>query len=183
MSRQTYGIGGYDPAKPHNNMLSQWDDTTRTHTDYTTTPPTVRPYTAAENAAADADAAAEAERIEKEARMQAADAIVIATLALMDAAHVDGEAWVQPTGAHDAYPLGSTVTHNGKTWESLTPANVWVPGVSGWREVVASGPAAWVQPTGAHDAYPLGAKVTHANKTWTSTVAANIWEPGVYGWV
>ena len=39
---------------PDGSPMQQWDDTTRTHTDYTTTPPTVRPYTAAENAAADA---------------------------------------------------------------------------------------------------------------------------------
>ena len=42
----------------------------------------------------------------------------------------DGDPWVQPTGAHDAYAKGITVTHGGKTWESLTPANVWTPGVS-----------------------------------------------------
>ena len=45
--------------------------------------------------------------------------------------------WVQPTGAHDAYALGDKVTWNGKTWESTVDANVWEPGVSGWREVAA----------------------------------------------
>jgi hypothetical protein len=96
----------------------------------------------------------------------------------------DGSAWRQPQGAHDAYPLGFVVTHNGKEWENLTRFNVWEPGVSGWREIVPedSGPAAWVQPTGAHDAYPAGAEVTHNGKTWRSDVAANVWEPGVYGW-
>jgi hypothetical protein len=88
----------------------------------------------------------------------------------------DGSAWRQPQGAHDAYPVPFTVTHNGKTWENLTPWNVWQPGVSGWREVT-TGPAAWVQPTGAHDAYPLGAQVTHAGFRWTSLIAANVWEP------
>ena len=43
----------------------------------------------------------------------------------------DGEEYVAPTGAHDAYPLGWKVTHDGKTWVSLTAANVWEPGVSG----------------------------------------------------
>lgn len=94
----------------------------------------------------------------------------------------DGAPWAQPQGAHDAYPTGATVAHGGKTWESLIPANVWQPGVSGWREVVVEGPAAWVQPTGAHDSYALGAQVTHGGQTWTSTVPANVWEPGVYGW-
>lgn len=41
-------------------VLEKWDDTTRTYTDYRTTPATVRPYTTAENTAADAQAAAAA---------------------------------------------------------------------------------------------------------------------------
>lgn len=96
----------------------------------------------------------------------------------------DGDEWVQPTGAHDSYTVGAIVTHDGQTWESLTPANVWEPGVSGWREVVGdgAGPAAWVQPTGAHDAYGLGDRVTHEGHLWESSAAANVWEPGVYGW-
>lgn len=49
----------------------------------------------------------------------------------------DGDPWQAPTGAHDAYRQGATVTHNGKEWESLAPANVGQPGVSGWREKVA----------------------------------------------
>lgn len=44
------------------------------------------------------------------------------------------QAWRQPTGAHDAYPLGWTVKHGGKTWISLVAANVWEPGVYGWRK-------------------------------------------------
>ncbi len=42
-------------------------------------------------------------------------------------------AWVQPTGAHDAYPLGFRVTHNAQNWENTgSAANVWEPGVFGW---------------------------------------------------
>ena len=44
--------------------------------------------------------------------------------------------WVQPTGAHDAYPLGAQVTYNGKVWESTVDGNVWKPGEYGWTEVV-----------------------------------------------
>jgi len=161
------------------------DDTARTVTTYGPTGQvtSTRPYTTAENAAADARAAASAAQDAARARDELADAVLDATAALMEDAHTDGAAWVQPAGAHNAYPLGVTVTYGGKAWVNLTPANVWQPGVSGWREVVAEGPAAWVQPLGAHDAYPLGATVTHKGKTWTSTTAANIWEPGVYGWV
>jgi len=95
----------------------------------------------------------------------------------------NGDTWAQPLGAHDSYPAGAQVTYAGKRWESLLTANVWAPGVSGWREVVVEGQvAAWVQPTGAHDAYPLGAKVTYNGSTWVSSVDANVWAPGVYGW-
>lgn len=45
--------------------------------------------------------------------------------------------WVQPQGAHDAYPLGAKVAHNDKIWESIVDANVWEPGVYGWTEVIA----------------------------------------------
>ena len=41
--------------------------------------------------------------------------------------------WVQPAGAHDAYPLGATVTWQGQTWVSVIDANVWEPGVYGWE--------------------------------------------------
>ena len=41
--------------------------------------------------------------------------------------------WRQPAGAHDAYPLGAKVTHNGKRWTSIADANVYEPGVYGWE--------------------------------------------------
>ena len=44
-------------------------------------------------------------------------------------------AWVQPTGATDAYAIGDRVQHNDKNWENNTPANVWEPGVFGWDEL------------------------------------------------
>lgn len=90
----------------------------------------------------------------------------------------DGDSWTQPTGAHDAYPGLWTVTHNGKTWVNLIPANVWEPGVSGWREVTDDGaPAEWVQPSGAHDAYQEGERVTFEGDVWESTIDGNVWSP------
>ena len=165
-------------------LRERYDNDARTVTTYDESGQVTgtRPYTTPENTAADARDAASAAQDAARERAELADAILDATAALMEDAHTDRAAWVQPTGAHNAFPKGATVTHNGKYWESLTPANVWPPGVTGWREVVAEGPAAWVQPLGAHDAYPLGAKVTHKGKTWTSTAAANVWRPGVYGW-
>ena len=43
-------------------------------------------------------------------------------------------AWVQPTGAHDAYALGERVTFKGATYESVIDANVWSPTAypAGW---------------------------------------------------
>ena len=44
-------------------------------------------------------------------------------------------AWVQPTGAHDAYKVDDKVTHKSKTWINTARYNVWEPGVYGWKEV------------------------------------------------
>ena len=47
----------------------------------------------------------------------------------------DGYApWQQPTGAHDAYTTGDTVTHNGDTWVNQLATNTWEPGVYGWSK-------------------------------------------------
>ena len=90
----------------------------------------------------------------------------------------DGDPWTQPQGAHDAHPEGWTVTHNGKTWISLIPANVWEPGTSGWREVTDDeAPAEWVQPSGAHDAYQTGDRVTFDGDVWESVIDDNVWSP------
>jgi hypothetical protein len=94
--------------------------------------------------------------------------------------------WIQPTGAHDTYPLGAEVTHNGKEWVSDHAANVWEPGVSQWREKgappVEECPAwkAW----DGHNAslYQVGDCVTHNGQEWLATTGNNHWEPGVFGW-
>lgn len=44
-------------------------------------------------------------------------------------------AWVQPTGAHDAYAIGARVSHASKKWfNEVYESNVWEPGVFGWVE-------------------------------------------------
>lgn len=95
-----------------------------------------------------------------------------------------GDPWRQPTGAHDAYPEGFTVTHDGKTWLNLTPANAWEPGTSGWREEVADGYPEWVAPTGAHDAYKTGDRVSFEGADYESLIDENTWSPSAYpaGW-
>lgn len=42
-------------------------------------------------------------------------------------------AWRQPTGATDAYQVGSKVSHSGNHYVSISPNNVWEPGVYGWQ--------------------------------------------------
>lgn len=44
--------------------------------------------------------------------------------------------WRQPTGAHDAYPIGAKVSHKDKHWVSNVDNNVWEPGVYGWDEQI-----------------------------------------------
>lgn len=41
-------------------------------------------------------------------------------------------AWVQPSGAHDAYAKGDKVTYDGHVWTSSVDANTWRPGEYGW---------------------------------------------------
>lgn len=101
----------------------------------------------------------------------------------------DGIEWAQPVGAHDSFPKGQIVTHDGKTWVSLVSGNVWEPGVSGWREVVENedgspGIPEWVQPSGAHDAYQTGDEVMFEGVHYRSVIDNNTWSPADYpaGW-
>lgn len=43
-------------------------------------------------------------------------------------------AWIQPTGAQDAYGFGAKVSHLGKHWVSGYDNNTWEPSVFGWNE-------------------------------------------------
>ena len=96
----------------------------------------------------------------------------------------EGEEWSAPTHAGDAYRADAVVTHEGKTWRSLIPFNVWEPGVSGWREVVTDDdgnptdePPEYVPPTGQHDAYHTGDRVTFEGQVYESTIDNNTWSP------
>lgn len=161
------------------------DDQARTVTTYDETGAVItgRPYTAAEDAAADAAVVAEAEHAAYEARQAVDRAILDATAALMADAHTDGEAWVQPVGAHNAVPLDVTVTDGGKTWRSKHPANVWPPSPSSpwWEEVTDNpGPQPWA--LGAY--YFMDTRVTFGGQTWRCLhehLAQAGWEPGAPG--
>ncbi len=116
-------------------MITEYDSTARTVTTRDATTGAIvstRPFTTAENAAADAAEADAIERAAAEAKAAEDRAILDATAEAMSKAHTDGQPWVQPTGAHDAYGLGAKVAHKGQTWTSIAAANVWEPGVYGW---------------------------------------------------
>lgn len=69
-----------------------------------------------------------------QAHTSQADWIPNATAALWAAVSLEEyPAWVQPTGAHDAYAAGDKVSHNGKRWTSTVDSNTWEPGVYGWE--------------------------------------------------
>lgn len=116
-------------------MITEYDSTASTVTTRDATTGAIvstRPFTTEENAAADAAEADAIERAAAEAKAAEDRAILDAIAHTSATAHVDGQPWVQPTGAHDAYPLGAQVTRNGRTWTSTVAANVWEPGVYGW---------------------------------------------------
>ena len=108
-----------------------------------------------------------------------------------DAPQIEGvlPIWVQPTGAHDTYPLDFVVMHNGNHYISERENNDREPGTfdSGWRldAVEPSEPEIpdW-QPWDGHNEslHQVGDEVMHNGTHWRATVGNNHWEPGVFGW-
>lgn len=61
------------------------------------------------------------------------------TPALWTVARADGDPWVQPTMAQDAYSIGAIVFHLDALWSSKIDANTTTPGSDGrWWEQVAN---------------------------------------------
>lgn len=85
--------------------------------------------------------------------------------------------WVQPLGAHDAYPLDARVLHNGYTWKSLYAANVWEPGVFGWENLTPPEPTnEWSYPV----AYKVGDIVTYQGieyRCLQAHTSISVWTP------
>lgn len=98
---------------------------------------------------------------------------------------VEGGPWQQPTDATNAFPKDWVATHNGATWVSTVSANVWEPGVSGWRKQSAENSVSeFLQPTGQHDSYQTGEHVMFEGAEYVSTIDNNVWSPAAYpaGW-
>lgn len=168
-------------------LRAQWDDDAnpRTYTEWDATgkQTLVRPYTADENARADAELLAAAEAAAA-VKFAADTEAVIRAIVATATPPADGLEWVQPTGYQNAYRQGSTCTHNGKTWKASRDGATGEPGVetADWVEVVPEGVIPeWVAPHAGQE-YPPGAKVTHNGHLWRNDYALpNGWEPGVTG--
>ena len=98
--------------------------------------------------------------------------------------------WTQPTGSHDVYPLGFVVTHLGKLWQSLIPANDTVPGSDPrwWLDLSEPDEPAEPDAWAAGVAYTVGQQVTYQGSTytclqahtsqagWTPTAVPALWQ-------
>ena len=98
-----------------------------------------------------------------------------------------GEQWKQPTHAGDAYAKGDVVTHDGVQWVSTVTPNVWIPGQSGWRQMVEDNPETgepqypeYQQPTGVHDGYQTGERVLWQGDVYEAVQDGVVWSPSDY---
>lgn len=166
----------------------------------------IRPYTDAENTAAD-ETVAEAERVAAEAaraRIQAD--LVPATSALMsvladtqpeimtairaaysdEVGRADGDPFVKPTGYHNAYPKAAVVTHDGKEWEATRDGANGTPGESpDWIEKVPEGVIPEWEQRHAGSEYEPGAIVQHEGTVYRNDLETpNAYRPDVAhsGW-
>lgn len=103
-----------------------------------------------------------------------------------------GDPWRQPVTV--GYPRNWPVTHNGKTWESLIPNNVWEPGDPAdpqsyrWWKDLTEPPADGQWNPNDHP-YNVGDLVTFQSSKyrcrqahrsqpgWTPTAVPALWEP------
>lgn len=140
-----------------------------------------------------------AQRIQQEIDSRTAKQEVIGQIDRLNQTYLNvdgrepGSEWAQPTGAHDAYPLGWVVAHDGKTWESLVAVNVFEPGnpddpqsYRWWRDIsTVPEDGEW---DGNGHAYAVGDRVTfegvlyecrqsHTSQPgWTPVMVPALWQ-------
>jgi hypothetical protein len=165
-----YGPGGFDPAKPDNNVIESYE------VDVPTPAPTVE------------DALRIAARLSTEARVKA-DELPDEDVAILSLLY---DPWV----VGEAVAAGALRSWDGTIVECLqahTTQADWTPDVtpalwkvhrSGSGSQQGEAPAEWVQPVGASDAYNTGDRVTFEGQVYESTIDANVWSPTDYpqGW-
>ena len=95
----------------------------------------------------------------------------------------DGEEYVPPTGAHDAYPKDWTVRQNGKTYRSTRNGAKDIPGESpDWiQEPDGDEVLEWEQ-RHAGSEYPVGSIVSLEGRLYRNDHSRpNGWKPGTTG--
>lgn len=192
MSHTIYGPGGYNTTKPHNNVRWQADDATRTVTDYSTTPPTSRPYTAAENAAADAAIVESSTLTDLVERVRRIEAVLWPTpptpTAPTDPAIKTWAQWGGQVPNDGLLKDGATVYRN-VSGNILTTPPSGFPGTPGqwthlWLPVTIDTPAPTYPAWSATATYAVGDKVTEAGQAYVCLVAhgaerQGTWRPSV----
>jgi hypothetical protein len=110
----------------------------------------------------------------------------LSTEYLKDVGRTKGASWVQPTGAHDAYPLNYIVVSGGKTWKSKISANVWAPGLDPrwWEDMTPVDEGVWnpnyhsylVDDVIMYNGVPYKCLQTHTSQPdWTPLVVPALW--------
>ena len=129
--------------------------------------------------------------------------VAVSLYVRIDDPSIEFPEWIQPTGAHDAYPLGAKVSHNSKHWISLIDANVYEPTdevPTLWENVPIPNEEPveeptepeepteeipeFVQPTSPENAYNTGDRVLFNGLIYESLIDNNVWSPTDYpaGW-
>ena len=82
--------------------------------------------------------------------------------------------WIQPTGAHDVYPKGFIVRHDGKIWVNQHPMNSWEPGTtnSQWIQSVIPEPEneAGIPEWGVGQEVTLGDLRVYEGTVWSAVI-------------
>ena len=109
--------------------------------------------------------------------------LILQTGYLAALGRADGEAYVPPTGAHDAYPKDWTVRQIGKTYRSTRNGANGIPGESpDWiLEPDGDEVLEWEQRQAGSE-YPVGSIVSLAGRLYRNDHSRpNGWKPGTTG--
>lgn len=121
--------------------------------------------------------------------------VAVSLFVRIDDPSIEWPEWVQPAGAHDAYPINSKVshgefeTHEKKHWLSLIDANVYepteeVPTIWSLQNAPEPEPEPEIPEWTEGVIYNTGDRVMFNNEVYESLIDNNVWSPEAYpaGW-
>ena len=179
-------------------LIERGGDTARTVTDYTTTPPTVRPYTHEENAAADQHAAQQARLDDHEARIHRIEATLWpAPTQPADPADPSVPDWA---GLGGIWPDGGLLRDGGALWRNVAGVPLTNPpsGFPGqpdqWTHLFVrlatipdpvtpapDRPASYIGPWDAATSYAVGDVCDRAGRYYRAKIAHGAEYGGTWG--